>query len=111
MKSYIFLSLAIIFEVGGTMLLPMSQNFSELFPTLGLIFAYVVSFYFLTFALATIPVAIVYATWAGLGVFLIALLGKIFFSQPLTWPIVLGLSLIVIGVVIVNSFSHSEITE
>ena len=68
-KSYLFLTLAILFEVAGTMLLPVSQNFTKLAPTIGLMFAYIVSFYFLTFALQSIPIGIVYATWAGLGVF------------------------------------------
>ena len=77
-KSYLFLALAILFEVAGTMLLPFSQNFTKLAPTVGLIIAYIVSFYFLTFALQSIPIGIVYATWAGLGVFLIAILGKVF---------------------------------
>ena len=111
MKSYIFLSLAIVFEVCGTMLLPFSQNFTKLLPTLGLIAAYVVSFYFLTFALKTIPIAVVYASWAGLGVFLIAVLGKLFFNEPLSWQIILGLTLIVIGVVIVNTFSTTHISN
>ena len=66
-------------------------NFTNLFPTLGLFFAYVVSFYLVTFALKTIPAAIFYATWAGLGVFLIAVLGKILFAQLLTWQIILDL--------------------
>jgi|TARA_B110000093_G_scaffold177097_1_gene213575 small multidrug resistance pump len=111
MKSYIFLSLAIVFEVCGTMLLPVSQNFTKLFPTLGLIFAYLVSFYFLTFALKTISIAVVYASWAGLGVFLIAILGKLIFDEPLSWQMILGLTLIVIGVVVVNSFVPSSVSD
>ena len=111
MKSYVFLSLAIIFEVFGTLLLPVSQNFTKLLPTLGLIFGYIISFYFLTFALKTIPIAVVYGSWAGLGVFLIAVFGKLIFNEPLSWQIIFGLTLIVIGVVIVNSFSTSEISD
>jgi len=74
-----------LFEVAGTMLLPASENFTKLAPTIGLMFAYIVSFYFLTFALQNIPIWIVYATWAGLGVFLIAILGKVFFDETLSW--------------------------
>ena len=105
MKSYIFLSLAIILEVLGTMMLPLSQNFTKILPTFALVVAYVCSFYFLTFALKTIPIAIVYATWSGLGIFTIAILGYIFFKQTLTWQAILGLFLIVIGVILVNSFT------
>ena len=52
-----------------------------------------------------IPIAIVYATWSGLGVFTIAFLGYFFFKQSLTWQSILGLVLIVTGVILVNSFS------
>ena len=110
-KSYLFLTLAILFEVAGTMLLPVSQNFTKLAPTIGLMFAYIVSFYFLTFALQNIPIGIVYATWAGLGVFLIAILGKVFFDETLSWQVMIGLFFIVIGVAIVNSFSTSNMPE
>ena len=52
-----------------------------------------------------IPIAIVYATWSGLGIFTIAMLGYIFYKQTLSWQAILGLFLIVIGVVLVNSFT------
>jgi len=111
LKSYIFLSLAIIFEVCGTLLLPVSQNFTKIVPTFALVTAYVCSFYFLTFALKTIPIAVVYASWAGLGVFLIAVLSKFIFDQSLSWQVILGLILIILGVILVNTFSGSHEVE
>ena len=103
--SYFFLALAIIFEVIGTMLLPASQNFTKLLPSVVLVVAYMLSFYFLTFALRDIPIAIVYASWAGLGVFLIALFSYLVFGQSLQWQAIAGLCLIVVGVALVNSFT------
>jgi len=105
---YIYLAAAIIFEVIGTMLLPISDNFTKPFPSLGLMTAYVLSFYFLTFAIKTIPVAIVYATWAGLGVFFVSLLSYIIYGQVLKWQSILGLFFIVLGVIIVNTFASSK---
>ena len=67
-----------------------------------------------------LPIAIVYATWSGLGIFTIAILGYIFFKQTLAWQAILGyiffkqtlgwqavvgLFLIVVGVILVNSFT------
>ena len=111
MKSYIFLSLAIILEVFGTMMLPVSQNFSKILPTVALLVAYVCSFYCLTFALKTIPIAVVYASWAGLGVFLVAILSKFLFDQSLSWQAILGLILIIVGVIFVNTFSGAHSGE
>ena len=105
--SYIYLAGAIICEVLGTMLLPLSENFTKPFPSFGLVVAYVLAFYFLTFALKSIPIAIVYATWAGLGVFFVSVFSFLFYNQVLQWQSMLGLLLIVIGVTLVNSFSIS----
>ena len=53
-----------------------------------------------------LPIAIVYATWSGLGIFTIAILGYFFFKQTLSWQAVLGLFLIVIGVILVNTYGQ-----
>ena len=108
-KTYLILIVAIFFEVGGTMLLPVSQNFTKIIPTTTLAVFYLLSFYLITFVVDKIPIAIVYATWSGLGVFTVAILGYVFFKQSLSWQAVLGLFLIVFGVVLVNSFSVKTI--
>ena len=108
-KTYLILTIAIFCEVGGTMLLPVSQNFTKIIPTTALTVFYLLSFYLITFVLDKIPIAIVYATWSGLGVFTVAILGYTFFKQSLSWQAVLGLFLIVMGVVLVNSFTVKTI--
>ena len=108
-KTYLFLVFAIFFEVGGTMLLPVSQNFTKIIPTTILAILYLSSFYLLTFVVDKLPIAIVYATWSGLGIFTIAILGYFIFKQSLSWQAVLGLFLIVMGVVLVNSFTVKTI--
>ena len=108
-KTYLILIIAIFFEVGGTMLLPVSQNFTKIIPTTTLAVFYLLSFYLITFVVDKIPLAIVYATWSGLGVFTVAILGYIFFKQSLSWQGILGLFFIVFGVVLVNSFSVKTI--
>ena len=86
------------------MLLPVSQNFTKLIPTTLLTIFYLTAFYLLTFVVNKLPIAIVYATWSGLGIFTIAILGYIFFNESLNWQIILGLFLIIAGVTIVNLF-------
>jgi len=108
-KTYIFLTCAIFCEVAGTMLLPVTQNFTKLTPTLVLAICYLSAFYLLTFVVNKLPIAIVYATWSGLGVFTIAILGYIFFKQSLSWQAILGLFLIVMGVILVNAYSSKLI--
>ena len=104
-KTYIFLFGAIFCEVAGTMLLPVSKNFTKLIPTFSLAIFYPIAFYLLTFVVNKLPIAIVYATWSGLGIFTIAILGYIFFKQTLSWQAIVGLFLIVIGVILVNAYT------
>ena len=105
LKTYLFLIGAILCEVAGTMLLPVIQNFTKILPTSFLTIFYISAFYLLAFVVNKLPIAIVYATWSGLGIFTISILGYIFFKQTLTWQAIIGLFLIVIGVVLVNSFT------
>ena len=103
-KTYIYLIGAIFFEVAGTMLLPVSQNFTKLIPTVLLSIFYLTAFYLLTFVVTKLPIAIVYASWSGLGIFSIAILGYIFFNQTLSYQAIIGLFLIILGVTLVNIF-------
>ena len=91
------------------MLLPVSQNFTKIVPTTSLAIFYLSAFYLLTFVVNKLPIAIVYATWSGLGIFTIAILGYFFFKQTLSWQAILGLFLIVVGVILVNSFTIKTI--
>ena len=104
-KTYAILLVAIFCEVAGTMLLPISNNFTKVLPTVCLALFYLTSFYLMTFVMDKIHIAIVYATWSGLGVFTIAILGYFFFKQTLAWQAIVGLFLIVLGVILVNSFA------
>ena len=109
LKTYLFLIGAIFCEVAGTMLLPISQNFTKLIPTVILTVFYLTAFYLLTYVVNKLPIAIVYATWSGLGIFTIAILGYVFFKQTLNWQTILGLFFIIIGVILVNSYNLKSI--
>ena len=109
MNLYIILFVAIAFEVCGTMLLPVTKNFTQILPTSALAIFYLTAFYLLTFVVNKLPIAIVYATWSGLGIFTIAILGYIFFKQTLSWQSILGLFLIVAGITLVNIYSGKSV--
>ena len=91
------------------MLLPVTKNFTKLLPTVALAIFYLSAFYLLTFVVNKLPIAIVYATWSGLGIFSIAILGYVFFKQSLNWQSILGMFLIVAGVTLVNIYSGKSI--
>ena len=108
-KTYFFLIGAIFFEVAGTMLLPITKNFTKPLPTFALAIFYLSAFYLLTFVVNKLPISIVYATWSGLGIFTIAIFGYIFYKQALSWQAIMGMFLIIFGVILVNMYSGKGI--
>ena len=107
MQQWVFLSIAIFSEVIATSCLKAAEGFSRFWPSLVVIIGYLVAFYFLSLTLRTIPVGVAYAIWSGVGVVLIALSGWLFLGQSLDTPAVIGLTLIVAGVIVINVFSRT----
>jgi small multidrug resistance pump len=101
------LALAILCEVIATSALKASHGFTRLAPSLIVVIGYTIAFYCLSLSLRTIPLGIVYAVWSGAGVALITLIGWLIYGQVLDLAAMIGLSLIVAGVVILNLFSRA----
>ena len=107
MSPWVYLAIAIVSEVAGTSALKASAGFTRLFPSLVVAAGYASAFYFLSLTLRTIPVAVTYAIWSGVGIALIALVSWLAYGQKLDGPALLGIGLIVAGVVVLNLFSAS----
>ncbi|TPG39285.1 DMT family transporter [Flavobacterium pectinovorum] len=107
MKNFFFLGIAIIFEIIATSALKKSEQFTQLIPSIVTIVGYFAAFYFLSFAIRTIPIGIAYAIWSGVGIVLITIIGAVFFKQIPDLPAIIGLALIMIGVVVINVFSKT----
>lgn len=107
MLKYLLLFSAIICETIGTAFLKQSDGLSRLWPSLVTVAAYGLSFYFLAIVLKYIPMGIAYAIWSGVGIVLIGLIGYFVFRQPLDFPAILGMGLIIAGVAVINLFSRS----
>ncbi len=105
---WIILLCAIATETIGTTALHASRQFTRLGPSVLAVAGYCLSFYLLSLALKSIPVGIAYAIWAGLGIVLIAAIGWTLFGQKLDLPAVLGMSLILSGIVVINVFSGAN---
>jgi len=107
--TYLYLFVAIIFEVVATTALKQADGFTRLAPSLVTILGYALAFYFLALTLRTMPVGIVYAIWSGAGIILITAIGWILFRQALDLPALVGMGLILAGVLVINLFSRSVV--
>lgn len=102
---YVLLVLAVMAETIGTSALQASQQFTRPLPSILVVVGYGFSFYLLSQVLRTIPVGVAYAIWSGLGIVLIAAIGRVVFGQRLDTPAILGMALILCGIVVIQLFS------
>lgn len=101
--SWVYLSLAIIAEILGTLSLRAADGFRKKLWVVPLVVFYGLAFYLLALTLAAgMPVAIAYGIWSAIGVALIAILARIIWKEPLTPRMLVGLALIMIGVLLVE---------
>ena len=107
MQHWIFLAVAIISEVIATSFLKSAEGFTRFWPSVVVVAGYLLAFYLLSLTLKTIPVGVAYAIWSGVGIVLIALSGWLFLGQSLDMPALIGLSLIVAGVAVINVFART----
>ncbi len=105
--NYLYLALAILCEVVGTLSLKASAGFTRPLPSVLVLVGYGLAFLFLSFTLRTVPVGVAYAVWSGAGVVLITVASYFIYGQSLDAPALLGIALILAGVVVVHGFSRS----
>jgi small multidrug resistance pump len=107
--SYLYLAIAIVAEVTATTALKASDAFKKPFPSLVVLLGYGTAFYSLALCLRHFSVGGAYAIWSGLGIVLVTFAAALLYNQiPDAWAIV-GMTLIVAGVLILNLLSNSTV--
>ena len=96
------LFVAILTEVAATSALPKTHGFRDPLWTFLVVGGYAVSIWLLAVVVRTLPVSMTYAVWSGVGTAAVALVGALWLGERLDWISVSGLSLIVVGVVVLN---------
>lgn len=108
--SWVFLFLAIVTEVAATMSLRASEGLKKKIWLAPIALGYLLAFSCLSLALGEgLPLGVGYGIWVACGVGLTAVAARIFFKEPLTPHMAVGLVLIAAGVLIVEfgaSASH-----
>lgn len=102
-KGYLALSIAIISEIIGTTMLKMSEGFTQLIPSIGVVIGFIIAFYSLSISLRELPLSLAYAIWSGVGTVLTAIVGIVIWGDPYSILTFAGIVLIVGGVVLLNS--------
>ncbi|WP_327051820.1 DMT family transporter [Halomicrococcus gelatinilyticus] len=107
MREYLFLGLAILSEITGTAALKLSDGFTRPLPSVVVVVGYLGAFYLLSLTLESLPIGLVYATWSAVGIVGAALLGVVVFDEGIDAAAVIGMTLIVAGVAVLNLLSDA----
>ena len=105
---WIFLCLAILFEVAGTATMKLSNGLSKIIPSALMIVFYISSLSFLTLALKNMEVSIAYTIWSGMGIVVITLIGFLYFGESVNIIKIISIVLIIIGVVTLNFTGNAQ---
>jgi len=107
--AYIFLGFAIVLEITGTSLVKDTAGFTRWLPSIICLITICFSYYLMSHVVGFIPVGITYATWSGLGIAAITIIGVFKYNQIPNIPTIIGLTLIIIGVVIINTMHNIQV--
>lgn len=97
--AWIFLFIAGAFEIAWAVGLKQSNSFTRLYPSIFTLVSMIISFYFLSLAVKSLPLGTAYAIWTGIGAVGVVIVGMIFFNEPREITRILFLILIVAGII------------
>src|ERR1035437_9998494 len=95
---WIYLALGILFEVLGTICMKLADGFSKLIPSIFVFLFYGMSLGLLVLVLKKFEVSIAYAIWASVGTALIAIIGIVWFKEPVSVAKIVSILLIILGI-------------
>lgn len=101
-KSWWLLCCAIILEVLATSLLPATESFTRLVPSVVVVILYAFTYLLLSRCLEHIPLGVAYAVWSGAGTAAVAAIGIVVWGEEASVLKGVAIILIIVGVVAIN---------
>ena len=110
-QAYILLMVSILLEITATGSLKATEGFTRWIPSFISVIAISACMFLMSHVMKILPVGITYATWSGIGIVALTLIGIIKYKQVPNLATIFGLALIIIGVVIVNVMNDTKINN
>lgn len=107
-STWLLLGLAVCLEIAGALGLRFSEGFTLLLPTVIALVAFTLALYLVSRVMKRLPVSVAYPVWAGGGTAGVALFGVLALGENISVVKLLGISLVVGGVILVNMISEKK---
>ena len=101
-SGYFFLFLSIILGITANGFLKTTQGFTNIYPTIVCVTSIILCLFCLAKAMMTIPVGFTYATYGGLTITAVTIIGILKYNQTPNIYAAIGIALIITGVIMVN---------
>lgn len=109
--AWIYLAIAVGCEIIWASSLEATQGYSQLLPSVFNASVLAVNLYFISIAVQSLPVAIAYPVWTGLGSVGVAIVALLFFHESLGLWQILCILAIVLGVTGLEFGKPKKVTE
>lgn len=96
--NWIYLAVAGLFEIGWAIGLKFTDGWTRPIPSLITAILMILSFFFLSLAVRTLPIGTAYAVWTGIGTVGAAIIGILAFGEPKNAVRILCIALIIAGI-------------
>ena len=107
LSGYIFLILAIILGITSNGFLKSTNGFTNIVPTVFCVITIIMAIFCMAKAMNIIPVGFTYATYGGLTITAVTLFGVFKYNQTPNLYGVIGIALIIIGVILLNTLGKT----
>ena len=104
--SWIYLLIAGLFEITWAIGLKFSQGFTHIIPSAVTVTGMILSFYFLSLSLKTLPLGTSYAIWTGIGTIGTAIAGIMIFKEQISLIQIACIVLIITGIIGLKLSAH-----
>ena len=108
LTGYIYLLLTIILGIVSNGFLKSTNGFTNIVPTIFCIITIIMAIFCMAKAMSVIPVGFTYATYGGLTITAVTLFGVFKYNQTPNLYGIIGIALIVIGVILLNTFGKTS---
>ena len=107
-SGYLFLISAIVTGIAANGYLKTTEGFTKLNPTIFCIISIVLCIFCISKAMTVIPVGFTYATYGALTITAVTLFGVFKYNQTPNIFGIIGLALIILGVILLNTLGKVE---
>lgn len=106
---WFILSLSMLSEVAATLMSRQLDGWRRPFLMVAVIVLYMVTIGLFIYCMKLLPIGPAFAIWSGVSMVLIAVLSAVFYRQIPDGPAIVGMSLIVLGTVVLSTMSKMQV--